>query len=72
MDVGDDLHAAAAGTDDGYAFVVERIAFFVGGRVHEFAFVGVETRDIGPLEVVQDTSCVDEEFGFVFEDAVVG
>jgi len=66
LDRSDDLYATASGADDGYFSAVEVVAFFVGGRVHEFAFEGMQTFNIRPFPVVQDAAGVDEEFGTVF------
>jgi hypothetical protein len=39
--------------------------------VHQFALVVFDSGDVWPLEVVQDTACIDEEFGFVV-DHIIG
>jgi hypothetical protein len=39
--------------------------------VHEFALVVHETRNVPwPFEVIENSSSVDEELGFVFNDGV--
>jgi hypothetical protein len=36
--------------------------------MHQFALIFLDTRNVRPLEVVQDAACVDEELCFVVED----
>lgn len=40
--------------------------------MHELAFVVFDAGNIWPLEVVQNTTCVDEELGFVIDNAATG
>jgi hypothetical protein len=69
LNVGHNLHATASRSYDGHTLPFQRIALFVRSGVHELAFVVFDARDIRPLEVVQDTSRVDEEFSLIINDS---
>jgi hypothetical protein len=69
LNVGHNLHATASRTYDSHTLPLQRVALFVRGGVHELALVVLDTRDIRPLEVVQDTSRIDEEFGLIINDS---
>lgn len=68
LDLGDDLHAAAAGAEDGDALVLQGVAFLVRGGVHQLAFEVLQAGDVRPLPVVEHAAGVDEELGLLVAD----
>jgi hypothetical protein len=69
LNIGHNLHATASSTYDSHTFPIQRVALFIGSGVHELALVVLDTRNIRPLEVVQDTSRIDEELGLIIDDS---
>ena len=68
MYVGHDLNATAASPNDGNTLSFQRIPLFIRSRVHEFALVVLDARNIRPLEIVQDATRIDKKFCFVVEN----
>jgi hypothetical protein len=69
LNVGHNLHATTSSTDDSHTLPIQGVALFICSGMHELALVVLDTGDIRPLEVVQDTSRIDEELGLVINDS---
>jgi hypothetical protein len=69
LNIGHNLHATASRTYDGHTLPIQRVALFIRSGVHELALVVLDTRDIRPLEVVQNTSRIDEELGLIINNS---
>lgn len=66
------LHATTSSPNDSDALSFQRVSRFVRCRMHELALVVLDTGNLGPLEVVQDATRVDEEFCFIVDDGSCG
>lgn len=66
--IGHDLYTTASSSYYGNTLSFQRVSFLIRSGMHEFALVILDTRNIRPLEIVQDATGVDEEFCFVVED----
>lgn len=66
--LGDNLHATAAGTDDRDSLAFEGETFLVRRRVHQLALEVAKAGDVGPFEVVEDAASIDEELGLVVKN----
>lgn len=68
LEIGDDLDATASSANHGYALPIKWIAFIERSGVHELAFIILESGYVRPLEIVQDTTSVDEEFCLILKN----
>ena len=67
LNCSNNLDTRASRSNDSYAFVGKFITFLVIGRMHQLALEVMQSRNIGPLPVVQHTTSIDEELGTVVE-----
>jgi hypothetical protein len=68
--IGHDLDATTSSSDDRNTLSFQRVPLFVRSGMHELALVVFQAGNIWHLPLVQDSSSIDEELCFVFDDSV--